>query len=395
MIYLLLFIVVTGAVGAQYRVTTRHAACVIAAIVLATFAAWRGADVAADFPVYETWYTYRGQDTGFVERTAFLEALYFFINDLFAATGVPFRVFVWVVAFVAIYMKLWVILAYSRQRVAVVTGVLIYCATFYLLHDFTQIRAGIAVGIMYFGIRRLLDGDLVGFGLLLLLAAGFHSSALIFLTLLLPRTGRVSRVIDAALVFTVCVLFGLALRGIAPGAVLMDFLAVFDPRVALYVSFAEKTGAEAANPLSIPALTLFALGLSLLGIERGQHGRRLSMVVGRLGSPTTKRRNTTRPDVDQPRSLAKLSTDRQVMHILRRGIFIGLIFLIAFAPIKEVALRLFEIFVAFMPILGAVVFSRKNFWLPKLLLLGWAGATGFIYMLRAEGLVRPYVVYFL
>jgi hypothetical protein len=375
-VYLLLFVVLAAACGAQHRVTTRHAASVIAAAMLATFAAWRGPDVAADFPVYETWYTYRGQDTGFLERSAFLEAIYFLANDLFASAGVPFRGFLWMLAFLAVYLKFRVILSYCRQRTAVVVAVMVYCSTFYLLHEFTQVRAGLAIAVMFLGIRPLLAGDRIGFLLHLVLALGFHSSALIFLVLLLPLSGRVSRMIDVALTALVCVLFAFALRGIAPGTVLMELLAGFDARVALYVSFAEKAHAEAANPLSVPALLLFALAMSLVGVEH-------------------RRSRPPRPgaEVSEAR-LAHEASARRVLHLVRRGLLFGLVFLIAFAPIKEVALRLFEIFAALLPLLAAVLFSMRRHHASKLLLIGWAAATGFIYMLREEGLVKSYVVYF-
>ena len=150
----------------------------------------------------------------------------------------------------------------------------------------------------------------------------------------------------------------------------------FDARVALYVSFAEKAHAEAANPLSVPALLLFALAMSLVGVEH-------------------RRSRPPRPgaEVSEAR-LAHEASARRVLHLVRRGLLFGLVFLIAFAPIKEVALRLFEIFAALLPLLAAVLFSMRRHHASKLLLIGWAAATGFIYMLREEGLVKSYVVYF-
>ena len=67
---------------------SRRSACVATSLLLAAFAALRGADVAADFVIYEEWYVGRSIDSGFIERPGYFEALYFLLSDLFLKAGI-------------------------------------------------------------------------------------------------------------------------------------------------------------------------------------------------------------------------------------------------------------------------------------------------------------------
>ena len=50
--------------------------------------------MAADFLVYQYWYSSRDFGSEFLERPGLFEAVYFLLNDSFAASGIPFRGFV-------------------------------------------------------------------------------------------------------------------------------------------------------------------------------------------------------------------------------------------------------------------------------------------------------------
>jgi EpsG family len=391
MIYITVFALMAAVMGAQYRRISAQALGVIFAMLLATMAALRGPQVAEDFLVYETWYTYRGDDAGFLERPVLFEALYFLLNDAFASALLPFRVFVWVLAFLAVFLKLNAIQWFSRSGWATAAGVLTYTLTFFLLHEFTQIRAGLAVAIVFYGLRYLYRGEHLKFLGAIVLAIGFHSSALIFLVFLLPVQGRAAGWIDKVLLGLTTVLFAFAARGIAPGSVLLNLLAGLDPRIALYVTFSETTNAEAANPLAVPALMLFVLALSLARVEipifhapRG--GFRLHWRGG------WRRRLTETPVKQSP---VPLSRDVWMLVLGRRGILFGLIFLISLAPVKELALRLFEINIVFLPLMATCLFASRRKYFAKCMVMGWVLATAYVYVVRDEGLVRSYSVFFL
>ena len=334
-------------------------------LFFALFAAFRGVDVAADLVVYQDWYAHRDEESGYLERPGYFEALYFLLNDVFSRIGINFRVFVGLLAFLAVFIKVNVLMGFAKSAWAAAVSVLIYSLTFYLLHEFTQIRAGLAVAFIFLALLALVHQKRLLFVLFVLTAAGFHSSALTAFTLLLPCCSARTRWIDWGLCSILGVLYLLFGGGISPGVVLLDWLSSFDPRVALYISMAESGQSLAANPLSASALLLLVLSLSLMRAEANPE----------LFSTMDKH-------------------EMKALVLTRRSCLIGLIFLASFSPIPELALRLFEINIALLPVLAVIVFSQQGLLLQKLLLLLWTAVVAAIYIGREEGLVQPYVLFF-
>ena len=342
------------------------AVCLLLAILLATFAALRGPEVAPDFIVYQDWYAHRDEETGFLQRPGYFEALYFILNDVFAAVGIHFRIFIGFLAFVAVFIKTNVILSFSKNAWAAGMGVLIYALTFYLLHEFTQIRAGLAVAFIFLAVQALVHEKRMVFILWVLVAVGFHSSAVMaFLLLLLSCRAWQGRWLDWTLLGVTGMVYSLAAPEVGLGVLLIDLLSAFDPRVALYISMAQSGHSDAANPFAASAMLLLTLVLCLMSI--GSHSRQM-------------------PDLD--------TQDIKAVVLVRRSMLIGLSCLALFSPIPELALRLFEINIALLPILAAIVFSQQGWLLQKFLLLLWACALTVIYIGREEGLVQPYVLFF-
>lgn len=366
MTYLLVFSLTSALAGFIFLFRVRPQLVVILiSLILASFAALRGSDVASDFVVYQDWYSNSDLGNGLLERPGFFEALYFLLNDFFSVINIPFRVFVWLLAFIAVFIKTKVIISFAKNGWAVGFGMLIYLFTFYLLHDFTQIRAGLAIAFIFLAVRALVDGDRTHFVLLVVLAAGFHSSAVMAFLLLLPHRSSRARWVDWGLFAISIVVFAQATRGVFVGAALVDVLAKFDPRLALYISSADSGQSEAANPFSISALLLLALAFSLIGVEFNQW------------------------------QISKLNKrDVYAIVLARRSILIGLSFLASLSPIPELALRLLEINIALLPILAAIVFSRQGWMLQKSLIFFWGSALAFIYIASDKGLVQPYVLFF-
>jgi hypothetical protein len=339
--------------------------CLLLAILLATFAAFRGPEVASDFLVYQDWYLHRDEETSFLERPGYFEALYFVLNDIFSVAGMQFRIFIGFLAFFAVFIKTNVLLSFARNAWAAGIGVLIYTLTFYLLHEFTQIRAGLAVAFIFLAFQALVHEKRTFFVFWVLVAIGFHSSAIMAFTLLLPYHGSHVRWLDWALLGVTGMVYVLAVLGMGLGVWLVDLLGAFDPRVALYISMAENGNSDAANPFSASAMLLLVLVVCLM--EVGNNRQQSSG----LDAPEVK-----------------------VMVLVRRSILIGLSCLALFSPIPELALRLFEINIALLPILAAIVFSQQGWLLQKFLLLLWVCALTAIYIGREEGLVQPYVLFF-
>jgi len=363
--YILILPLFSFFIFACYDFVPKSLNLVAGCLLFSIFAAFRGIDVGADLMVYQDWYTDRNEESGFLERPGYFEALYFLLNDIFSALGVHFRVFVGFLAFLAVFIKVSVLMSFSRNAWAVGAGVLIYALTFFLLHEFTQIRAGLAVAFIFLALMALVREKRMLFVLGVAMAAGFHSSAVMALLLLLPCCSPQTRWIDWALCGVVGALYLLFGGGFSPGVVLLEWLGSFDPRVALYISMAESGHSQAANPFSASAMLLLVLSLSLMRVEINP-----ALVSG----------------LDRHELKALVLT--------RRSCLIGLIFLASLSPIPELALRLFEINIALLPVLAVIVFSQQGWLVQKLLLLLWTVAVAVIYIGREEGLIEPYVLFF-
>ena len=155
MIYLTAFSILAVAFGQIHRLRAPALAACVAAAVLATMAALRGADVGRDFLNYQEWYQFTTEDASFLERPFHLEAIYFGLNDALSSVGLPFRAFLWGIAAISIFIKAKVILSFSSRPAAPAIALLVFALTFYLLHDFCQVRAGAAVALLFAGLLAL------------------------------------------------------------------------------------------------------------------------------------------------------------------------------------------------------------------------------------------------
>ncbi len=365
MTYVIIFLYTSILAGFLIRSKSSLVGCISIGVILATFAVLRGSDVTSDFTVYEDWYNNGDLGDGLLVRPGLFEYIYFLLNDLFSVNGIPFRFFIWFLAFIAVFIKTKVIISFAKSGWAVGVSVLIYVFTFYLLHEFTQIRVGLAAAFIFLAVRALVDGNRIHFALLVVLAAGFHSSAAIALFLLLPYQGSRVRWIDRGLFVITGILVVLATFGVAAGAAFVDVLIKFDPRLALYISLAEAGKSEAANPFSVSAVLMLALALSLIGVE-----------------------------FNRVQISNSYEQDIYALVLVRRSILIGLSFLVSLSSIPELAQRLFEFNIMLTPIIAAIFFSQSGWLLQKGLLLLWTSVIAYIFIFRAEGLVQPYDLFF-
>lgn len=338
---------------------------VVLGVLLATFAALRGPDVAADFLVYQNWYAIRDLSNGYLERPGLFEAVYFFLNDFFNAFDIPFRIFIWFLAFTAVYIKTIIIASFSKNNVAFGVAILIYASTFYLLHDFTQIRVGLAIAIIFLAFHALVRGRCIHFLLFVFLAAGFHSSALMGFLLLMPFRGRVADWVDRCLIFIAVGSVLFAPYGVTFSLMLVDLFSTFDPRVALYISASMSGESEVVDPFALRAMLLLVLALTLAVVK-----------------------------VNAKAAFRIDDKDIHAIILVRRSILIGISCLFLISPIPELAVRLFEINIALLPILAATIFSCRGWLLQKAIVVIWGGSIFYVFVFLDGGLVKPYELFF-
>lgn len=147
----------------------------IMGVVLIVTAATRPSDVARDYTVYLHYW-----------RLKFLkdvEISFIHIRDLLK-NGLllgPSSIFL-VYAALGVSAKVYAIRLYSKY---VFLSLLVYLSHYYILHELTQIRVGVAAGFFLIGVYYLAERNLIKFFLFSLVASYFHYSALLALPLCL------------------------------------------------------------------------------------------------------------------------------------------------------------------------------------------------------------------
>lgn len=360
--YVAFFTAVALMCGGLHAASARNGAVAVATVLLASFAALRGPEVASDFLNYQNWYETRSDDALVVARPWFLESLYFLINDALSRLGVPFRTYVWLVAAVAILLKLSTVAFFSRTSIGFFGGLLAYASTFFLLHEFTQIRVGLAVALVFLGVRQLCLGKRWQHVLCTAVAAGFHSSAVLFLLLLMPVTGRPGKWVDVGLLGLLLMTIVAYVADVPLGQVLWEGPALVDERLAIYLEWADVGVSAPANPLSASALLAVGIAASAWWVHCGTEAR-VERVQG---------------------------SDVVAIAHVRRSILGGVSCLLLLADYREIGLRLFELGVALMPVMAAIAFSYVHLRSLRWLIVLWCATTAFVYIGREEALVRPY-----
>jgi hypothetical protein len=340
--------------------------CIIIGFFLAIFAAMRGESVAADFNNYRSWFEYGLETGGYVDRPGYFEFLYFTINQVFSAAGVPFRFFVGALTFFAVSIKLHVIFSFAKNRQAKTAAFIGYVFSFYLLHEFTQIRVGLAIAFVYLGMLALVRQQKRKFILFTFIATGFHTSAIMAFLLMMPYKGRMARCIDISLFVTLFFIYFAISQPVSIYGNILDYVGSIDPRLNLYLSYAQNGTSIDANPFSTSAILIFILTLPMIFVSK-----------------------------KYPDATYFSATDLITIHLVRRSLLIGLICLGSFFKIPEIALRLFEFNAAFIPILIALYYSYgRSFALQKAILFSWVALTAFMYIFHDGALVEPYVLFF-
>jgi len=109
-------------------------------------------------------------------------------------------------AFFGVVMKF---IAIKRLTPLFFLPIIIYIGNFYLLHDITQIRAGIVSGLFLLSIKPLSEGKKIKFLLYILVGVLFHYSALALLPLMILNNNVISKKVKIMLscIIPVCLFF--------------------------------------------------------------------------------------------------------------------------------------------------------------------------------------------
>lgn len=148
---------------------------VLLAIVLIAFATFRDGDKVRDYSNYIYLYNL-AQDGALFDVEYSFEVISLFVNFVFG--NVVFLFFIY--AFIGVSIKLFAIKELTEFWFM---SLMIYICNFYILHELTQIRAGIAAGLLLLCVKPIYERKFKLFILFFTIAIFFHYSALVILPL--------------------------------------------------------------------------------------------------------------------------------------------------------------------------------------------------------------------
>ena len=366
MIYLLVLLSCAVLVRASRKVREPLIATFLVACALAAFVAIRGPEVSNDFKEYQEWYRLGLNADGRLERPPVLEALFLAVMDASSRAGLPFRWFLWGVALLAISIKIYSIRTVALTGASLWAGVTCYLFSDFLLHEFTQLRAGLAIAFFMASLVLLQKGHTRAYLLATLLGALIHSSALLGL-MAWPMSLRQRGKLDTLLLMTLAIVAAARISGLFTLERLAGPLSMLDARLALYVRLASSGISEAAQPLSV---------------------RTVLILVFIFTCYAALRRRAALPAAQRPPD----ATPAGAVLTMLRLVVLGQIALFLLADVKEAAVRIMEFWMTCLPLLAVYLTQTRGMRRPRLIIWLWLAATFGNYVFRAPAMVAPYSI---
>lgn len=154
------------------------------ALILIIFAGFRPIGIDQDSVGYLRYYNLAERAWAFVEPT------YCLISIFIKKTFNDFRLILIIYATIGILLKFR---AFKSLTDLIWQTVLIYFSTYFLLHDFTQIRAAVVSGIFLISLKYLAAGKRIKYIIFCLISILFHFSSVVLLPLALLGNKKLSK----------------------------------------------------------------------------------------------------------------------------------------------------------------------------------------------------------
>lgn len=155
--------------------------------ILVCFAGFRGVGVDKDIVNYWNMFDYSTSLNDFPEQEVMAK---FIPVSLKLLNIYSFWFAIFIFAFLSVILKVYAIKKYSY---APLLSILYFFSWLFLLQDFTQIRAAVAVGILLFAIEDVYNRKLIRFTIKVAFACLFHYSSLLILPLYFVNKDQISK----------------------------------------------------------------------------------------------------------------------------------------------------------------------------------------------------------
>lgn len=160
-------------------------------VVLVLLAGFRGEGVSKDYHVYKAYFNEASSYSEYFSNT-FREPSFIFIPVTLKKLGIysEWSVFT-TFAIIGVLINFIAIYKFSPYPAI---SILVFYSNYFVLHEMTQIRVGIACGFLLFSLEHVKNRNIVKFLIFILLGTFFHYTALIFIPVYFLNTQRISKV---------------------------------------------------------------------------------------------------------------------------------------------------------------------------------------------------------
>ncbi|WP_413706959.1 EpsG family protein [Ralstonia sp. Ralssp110] len=156
------------------------------------------------------------------------EPAFMFLSWVGKELGANSFQYLWIVALVGVLLKL---LGIYRSSHFFWLSILVYISKYFLLHEMTQMRAGIATGIFLYSLPMLHRRDGVRYFFCSLTATAFHQSAIIYLLIYPICKESKRKILSLSMVIGIGLMFSL----LNANGMLFEFLSNYIPKIRAYL----------------------------------------------------------------------------------------------------------------------------------------------------------------
>lgn len=234
---LLIYFIVIALLNDRLTIKSRKQILFLSGTILIIFAGLRGIGVDNDYQAYVNFFDqtpkinhlFTNSSTSFlklkIEPTMIL--MISAVKSI-SSNGIPLIIFLYALFSVTLKLK-----AITKITDYILPSVLIYFSTTFLLHDMTQIRAGLAAGFLLLSIPEILQKNATKYYMYIFIAVLFHYSAIVFAPFYFFNTKKINKTIYVLLLVTPIIL---SILHYQPINLLLNFdLGIYSTKIKNYV----------------------------------------------------------------------------------------------------------------------------------------------------------------
>ena len=246
LVYYLHYILVFFLSGLSvFRRNTNRVTLPVLGILLTAFAAFRAPGLDRDYFVYTKFFqAFIGENVEYftLDKATFYEPSFYVIPTISEALAgsnylyLSFAVF----ACLGVYFKLK---SFELSN-SIFLSAILYVSYFYLIHEMTQIRVGVATGILLLAVKPALERKFPVFLLHIIGACFFHYSSILFLAIYFFNPQKINRILTFSVII---VAYLIALFGV--DVIRLTGLYYISPKIAVYSETVKLK--EAGNAINI------------------------------------------------------------------------------------------------------------------------------------------------